>query len=171
MLKELMSAIYLSRSGQTFGPYTNEQIEALRSSGELETYQWIFEDPARGWQPVGGPPPSPPQETVASPVAAQTAALNGPGWAAILHDGHHHLVSGEVVQVSAGTCVIGKTLPRSTMPVFRPGASLILNLLDPELNRAENVSVRVEAVTKQGQAWEYQVAWKSVPKLVGEARG
>jgi hypothetical protein len=52
--------IYLSKDGKSFGPYTPEQIDQMRASGDILQYTWICSDPAQGWQPVNAPPPPPP---------------------------------------------------------------------------------------------------------------
>ncbi len=141
----------------------------MRTKGELAAYQWLFEDPAKGWQPVNAPPPPPSIEVegavAVSDEVARVERGEGPGWPVILHDGRH-MVSGVVAQVDTGGCLVSKTMPRSTMPVFRPGAHLTLNLLDPQSNRAENLKVTIEAVTKEGGEWEYRLLWSRLPRLL-----
>jgi hypothetical protein len=53
--------IYLGKNGQTFGPYTVEQFEAIKASADYETYTYIWDgrDPSPDWKPLEKAPASP----------------------------------------------------------------------------------------------------------------
>jgi hypothetical protein len=63
--------IYLSREGQTFGPFLPQQIDEMRRNGELLKYMWIYDGTAPEWKPIAPPPPAP------MAPSAQVSAIAG----------------------------------------------------------------------------------------------
>jgi outer membrane beta-barrel protein len=172
-----MERIFLSRDGKSFGPFSTETIEAMRAKGELSAYQWIYDDPALGWRPLAPPPPAPtpvPQpeasqvqaesQTPAAAQATPTHETSTREWLAVIHDGRT-LVSGVAHSTTSRGCTISANAPQVTLPTFRPGARLSLNLLDPQTNQAENMKITVEAVERGNHGWEYKVSWSKAPQL------
>lgn len=53
------SRIFLARSGNTYGPFTEEDIRKMREQGGLSTYTWIWTRGAQHWTPLDPPPPPP----------------------------------------------------------------------------------------------------------------
>jgi hypothetical protein len=75
--------IYLGKGGQTFGPYTVEQFEAIKATPDFAAYIYIWDgrEPNADWKPIAkaapeaprraGPSAPPPSDTL-----ADTAAVN-----------------------------------------------------------------------------------------------
>lgn len=64
--------LFLGRDGKVFGPFGREQIEAMRASGELAQYHWLW-DGSGQWVAANLPPPPPamvPAKEAAAPVSA-----------------------------------------------------------------------------------------------------
>src|SRR4051812_12460484 len=66
-----MKPLFLGRGGRVFGPYRSEEIEALRASGEIRSFSWIWEPARSAWQPLD-PPPPPLTETESDGPAIRT---------------------------------------------------------------------------------------------------
>ena len=72
--------VHLERSGQQFGPYSIEEINAYLSSGQVLPTDMAWYDGAPGWVPLpqvpgvqaGDPPPAP-----SVPPPTQTSASSG----------------------------------------------------------------------------------------------
>lgn len=47
------SGIYISRSGQTHGPYSRSQVEAWLAAGQVQRFDMACSNPAEGWRPLG----------------------------------------------------------------------------------------------------------------------
>jgi hypothetical protein len=83
--------IYLGKNGETFGPYTLEQFEAIKTSPDYATYTYIWDgrQPGADWKPIerapvppppprkqgpGAPPPDTSARTITPPSAPAAAA-------------------------------------------------------------------------------------------------
>jgi hypothetical protein len=62
-------------------------------------------------------------------------------------------------------CTVAAETPETTIPSFKPGTRITMNLLDPETNRAENLKITVDSVIRGSHGWEYQVQWVRPPAL------
>jgi hypothetical protein len=51
--------IYLGKEGKVFGPFSAEDINQLKFSGEYFKYSWIWDGSSPNWVPVNAPPPPP----------------------------------------------------------------------------------------------------------------
>ncbi len=180
-----MNRIFLSRDGKSYGPFNQEAVDGMHARGEISSYQWIYDDPALGWRPVAAPPPAPPEQIAPAPVEVKVAPppsalqtetqvqkiveakkvqTHSREWLAVLHDGRT-LVSGVVNHSSSRGCVVEARAPSPTIPSFRPGTKLTLNLLDPETNQAENLKTTVDTVKQGASGWEYGLSWARAPQL------
>lgn len=183
--------IYLGKSGQTFGPYTVEQYEALKLTPDFDTYNFIWDgrDPGANWKPIAkapseaprrtgpsAPPPSDALATQAAPVAdvipisrARKAvpALRGydvPWIEALCHD-TRNVVGGKLTQVTDAGCEL--ICPSgSAAQGFGSQSHVMLNLLDPKSGQVMNVTARLNGVTRQNGQWTFKVLWDSCPELI-----
>src|ERR1700751_4083336 len=46
---------FLARNQKTFGPLSADELEALRLSGQLAQYSWIFQEGDAQWSPIDPP--------------------------------------------------------------------------------------------------------------------
>jgi hypothetical protein len=69
---------YLSKDGKIFGPYTDEELENLRRSGEINTFSWIWGGGSSNWMPIAAPPPMAPPGAGAQSAAPQPQAQAAP---------------------------------------------------------------------------------------------
>jgi hypothetical protein len=60
--------VWLSREGKTAGPFTSDQIRAMKASGEFSKYAWSWEENDRNWKPIH-PVPPPPTAAASTPVS------------------------------------------------------------------------------------------------------
>jgi hypothetical protein len=52
-----MKWFYLSKNNETCGPFTEDKLEAMRVSGELATYNWIWNEAQNQWDTIAAPVP------------------------------------------------------------------------------------------------------------------
>jgi hypothetical protein len=53
--------IYLGKDGQTFGPYSDQDLAKFQTSGEIKGYSWMWDSENPGWKSLESlmPPPPP----------------------------------------------------------------------------------------------------------------
>jgi hypothetical protein len=74
--------IHISRDGQTFGPYSVEQVRQYLQTGEVQPTDWAWFEGAENWMPVtdlpdlAGGPVSPPPVFPSQPYRAPEAAFH-----------------------------------------------------------------------------------------------
>ncbi len=171
-----MNAIYLSRAGQTFGPISETELKAMRSSGEIYGYAYLFESPARGWESIHPMPSAPPTAVGASlaspevpPPSRQRRAPSTISPArpveVVMHD-FHHLVTGNLSSLTESGCELICEEHEEAGPVFAERSRLVLNLLDPKTGRAMNVAASLSQVARKDGHWSYQLRWDQVPEIL-----
>lgn len=180
--------IYLGKSGQTFGPYTVEQFEALKATPDFQTYVYIWDGREAGadWKPIAkapteaprraGPSAPPPADIAAAPIAdvipisrARKAApslkgYDAPWIEALCHD-TRNVISGKLTQVTDAGCEL-VCPPSSMAQSFGSQSHVMLNLLDPKSGQAMNVAARLNGVSRQGSEWTLKVLWDACPELI-----
>ncbi|MCM2278522.1 MAG: hypothetical protein NDJ89_10650 [Oligoflexia bacterium] len=188
MSSQRNSAIFLGRAGKKFGPYTHAEIQALRESGELASYSWIWED-AAGWKPLDCPPPEPAsvsdEEVPSPPSDAPTTASAAPtrtpaparapapatrvsearslAFDVICHD-FHQVLSGKLQRVTDTGCEL--VSEEENGPQFNRRGTLVLNILDPATGRATNAHARLSSVSRVDGKWVCRLQWERCPELI-----
>ncbi len=51
---------YLGKGGQSFGPYSEKEFEAIRASDKIKEYTSYWDSESPTWQALDSPPPPPP---------------------------------------------------------------------------------------------------------------
>jgi hypothetical protein len=182
-----MKEIYLSKNGETFGPYTEETIETMRACGEFAQFNWIWDPPSNQWKPIERPsaPPPPPTSgqtgTAArrpEPRAAERSAspstrlFHVPDEAAsvlqaLCYD-QISVLSGLIRKAGENGCdFVAES--RSAAPLFMKDMSVRLNLLDPRSGTTMSVNAQVVQAVRQNGQWSYRLAWGSCPELLLQA--
>jgi hypothetical protein len=152
--------IWLSKEGKTEGPFTPSQVESLKSSGDYKKYTWIWSAKSKNWEPIY---PAPPPPTL--PKKAETAKKVNRELAAVCHD--NRIIVGGIIASSIGSDSIMKTTDYGDrLPPFKKGAKVIINLLDEESGKTENVKAQIVDFKKTGGSWEYRLKWGDTPGLL-----
>lgn len=168
---------YLGKDGKTFGPFPNEEIEALKISGKFYDYEYFWDGSTPEWQrvpqPSAPPPPLPSIET-SRPVVAETEpvvsrtttrpALAGHReFQAICHD-FHRMMSGRVLEPSsAGARLVYSDTQKA--PPFKAGVQVWMDLLDETTDRSVTIKARLNSLSREGVEWVYAVSWDHCPLL------
>jgi len=157
---------YLAKDGKTFGPYDSKSLDALKSSGEFYTYEWVWDGVSPNWEPVPrkmkGPPPMPaqavPQDDKKPTTSKKSKTLKS--YCSIAFDNRTTL-SADLSDVhdSGGRL----TSLHSTAQAFPKGAMIWLDILDEETDQAGKVKARVEAASCTEGRWIYTVSWSKFP--------
>lgn len=162
--------IFLGKKGRSYGPYTPSELEALRASGELKDYFWIWDLDEKKWIPLDPPPPPIPEEALEKnatprkghPLRHDTLL----DLEAICHNAKT-AVSGSLRRVSEQGCeMVIRSSSHATTPPFAKNAKLFLNLLDPESGKTEDLSAVLLGVSRKENQWIYQIQWRECPELV-----
>lgn len=85
-------------------------------------------------------------------------------YAIICHD-DRAMISGEFLDLDNAGCEV-ITSDRSTYPVFRMGAPVVLNILDERQNASVNVVARAVDVRRIDESWVYSFSWKQIPAFL-----
>lgn len=164
-----MNSCYLARSGQTYGPFNEEQIQSMRKSGEFENYTWFWDGKGSDWHAIDPPPPAPTQkESLKEKTEAKTQAWTGrlqPDIQAICHN-FRNIMSGSLARVTENGCEF--ISPHATHPGFGTRNEVLLNLLDTRTGRSMNVSATIRRVSRAQGSWIYLIDWEKCPELMGE---
>lgn len=147
--------IYLGRRGKSFGPFSRAEIEAMRLSGELEKYAFVWSPSENAWKTLETPPPPP----GANP--APQAAARPSGYEAVCHD-HTTLVSGALENVSEAGCDL-VCLDSADSPRLGLKSMLLLNVLDNASQKAVNVQATLSEIVRREKAWVYRLRWARLP--------
>jgi len=152
--------IYLGRNGQIFGPYSDTEFEKLKSTDEYKTYPWIWNGKTRGWDPTDAPPP---------PVEIESSITDtmGTDVQVVCHN-FRQALTGRLEQITqiGGQIVANEG---SDVPVFKPKASVVMNLLDPKSGKSVNVKAEIREVHRNGLIWTYVIQWKEIPEILAES--
>ena len=168
-----MKPFFLAKSGRIFGPYSEQDIEALRVSGEYERYSWLWDDGVKRWTPVD---PAPTQAPRVDPLPEISVARVAQGPVAPIQDSerlgalcydHHGALSGWIVNATDSGCEFIAAGGAAT-PELVERATIFLHLCDPGTGRAMSVSGRVGQVERRAGEWRYRVHWKRRPQIIAE---
>lgn len=148
---------FLGKSGQVFGPFNSQELDALRSKGQLSQYSWIWDHSAETWKPLEMPPPSP----YASQAGTSGSGSKDWDWnrvEALCHD-HSRVVSGTLAQVTQTGCDLVSDSPQ---PVWVNRQVVNLNLYDPKTQKTRRFETQVaEVVRGEKGGWVYRLRWEA----------
>lgn len=170
------NAFYLARDGKNTGPFTSDQIESMRGSGELSGFQWMWDPSIGNWMPLGAPP-APPSTASTASTAETPSARKSPSKEkqerrakadrvieAVCHD-NHALVSGTLDAMTESGCELLVESAEAGQ-VFSKRVPVRLNLLDPKTGESTDISARLEGVSRKDGRWAYRLRWDSLPDLL-----
>ena len=165
---------FLAKLGRVYGPVTEADFEALRSSGKIYEYTWMWNTAQNAWQAIDAAPAplqledfdKPVVHVEATPtvsVAQPTVELgfNLPKGINIPVIGHdfRSVISGVLHQMNGQGCEF-HTDDKAFAPTFVTRSAIILNLLDAKSGHLMNVSARVLGVTRSQNGWVYRCVWQ-----------
>lgn len=147
---------YLGRGGRVYGPFTDEEIERLRLSAEIENYTYLWDEQSSQWRNIDPAPPHPGTEDHES-----SHALANFGGEAICHNSKD-MVAGQLENVGEGGCdLVSSDLSES--PRLAVNSSLVLNVMDQTHRVAVNVRARLVESTRRAGKWVYRIRWARRP--------
>ena len=160
--------IYLGKDGKVSGPFTSGQIEELRQSGELYSYTYIWDKKTSGWKAIEEEvelpdvlPGLPPQgNNDATRVLSSVDSIS-----IICHD-HHLLLSGKLLSATQEKCIFESKNSIYELAAFKSGTKVLLNFLNINNGRSENLSAIIDQVKRGDEFWQYQVNWDQSPQLL-----
>lgn len=164
---------YLARNQKTFGPLSQDEVDALRKSGQLAQYTWMFREGESQWAPIDPPPaiPSASEEPVrqAPPRLAPVRQvpvrrIDQRAFRVILFD-HRNAISGWLVDASDGGCDI-RSDQKASDPLFVQREIACLTLHDTRTGESIKLRVRVAEIARADRGWTYQLRWSAVPELL-----
>jgi hypothetical protein len=185
---------YLGKAGKIYGPFTEQEMETMRSNGLIRDFVWIWVADAKTWKCLDIPPPAPDEEeeaprasTAASgasaastvtppppPGSARTAkpaASSGKkrGWNklhAICHD-QMNVVTGTLAGVTETGCelIVTNSIEGQGLASH---AQINITLVDLSDDRSMRVRARVVAVNRENGQWVYRLSWPEAPAWFGE---
>lgn len=172
-------AIYLAKNGETIGPFTAEEFEAIRQSGKIREYSAIFDSRSNSWQPLEAAPPPPPSFAPAPevPSARGTAELAPPAARptlsrkptraieALCHN-RRDILSGSLDRLSDAGCDFLAVESDGAGPRFAEKGPVLLNLLDPATGESINVQARMLEAARAKEGWIYRLGWQSCPEFL-----
>ncbi|OFZ54809.1 MAG: hypothetical protein A2428_04540 [Bdellovibrionales bacterium RIFOXYC1_FULL_54_43] len=183
--------IFLSRDGQVFGPYTVEQLQTIKASGEFQKYFWFWDGSTPEWVPVTPPPPLPVLKTTPPPSAPAVAAqiptsspaqvpvpANAPRSTptcgietqvpirVICHD-FRSIVSTSLLEVAPEHCVLLCSSYRTGLPPIHEKNAVWLTLVDESSGRAQTVKGSVIGMNRRDNGeWRFKIKWNAIPELL-----
>lgn len=142
-----LKAIYLSKDGKIFGPYSHADGVKLQTSGEWLLFPYIWDEAKLAWMPNRNPPTG---------VAAEAnVAKLTEGRSAICHNGEK-IMTGELHATQGNGCqVIGDM--GSTIPTFGVGTKLWVQINDLKTQEATCRGALVASVYRDKSGWLYQL--------------
>ena len=184
-MSENPKTIYLSKDGKVSGPFAETELNELRQSGELQQYSWIWHGAGKNWEPLSPPPPPPAASSSSAGASAgrttkgvppvQRRATGNTGGTprsvpsnpiqAVCHD-NRNVVSGVISQIKADGFSLMSADHATTMPPFRKGGHVALNLLDDDAGKTENIKATIIDFERKGHFWEYELKWETKPKVL-----
>lgn len=147
---------FLGKGGQVFGPFSQEQIENLRLSAEIEAYTYMWNDETGQWHNLDPIPPAPGGQASAHQSGAQNMSLD-----AICHNSQD-LVSGRMENISDLGCELVSS-NHSEAPQLGANSSCILNVMDGAKQRAVNIKARMVETCRRNGRWVYRLRWARRP--------
>jgi hypothetical protein len=179
---------FLRKSGKSFGPFSEKQIEEMKASSNYEDYAWVWDSHAPEWKAIEPPPPPLSTSTVETPKPAKkypskSASLDlaGGKWhdvskvkiAVTCHD-QRSAVTGTLKRVSDRGCELVSP-GHEGGPPFPDRAKIVLNLFDPASGKSQNIPGTLAKIRRKDSpqtnqahsgAWIYLIRWKSCPDLL-----
>jgi hypothetical protein len=141
---------YLGEHGKIFGPYDNDEINALVKSGEILRYSYLWSPGQTTWQLITKAPPS--------PLEAGVAYSRKLTFEAICSTPSKVMVSGSIVNLSDSGCEL-ISRDSSGSPKLGLRSSVVMNIMDPQTRKSLNVKVKMRGAEIREGRWVYQVRW------------
>ena len=151
--------IFLSRAGKVFGPYTDEQIDSLRKSGELMDYAWIWDSAASRWNTIHQEPPP--------PAIQNTAVVMERAIQAVCFTSEN-LMGGAIESAdSEGFAIYCDTSFEGLGP-FKKGQTVQVSLVDDSSGQSENLTAVVSGCKREDRGIHYRFAWQQIPAILSQ---
>jgi len=151
---------YLGRGGRAHGPFTHEQFERLRLSGEIDQYTYQWDESEKDWVNLD-PKPAPVGATGTAAKRRGSSSLEQTE--AVAHD-RNEVVIGILENVTDAGCELVCD-DHSTAPMLGINSQLVLNVTNPAGEKAMNVRASLSSVERRDGNWVYRLRWAEVPSF------
>lgn len=158
---------FLAKSGKTFGPFDQVQIEKMRLSGQYEEYTWVWDPGSHAWEAIDPAPAAPHFATPTLNPASEeqrSRSIDASGIQVVCFN-HLSALSGSLNQVTDAGCEFS-TQMGTTEPEFQVKLPVSLHLFDTKTSRSMKVNGRVGRVERRDGRWHYRIHWKNCPELI-----
>jgi hypothetical protein len=177
-MTETGTTIYLSKNDKIFGPYSQTEIEALKADGKFGQFFWVCYDLKKGWEPVHPAPPlptpgtaqhAPLEELEATPQKKKLRSdIRTDTSIVALCRARTTIISGLLRDITENGGTLIEVHPHShSVPWFRKGAKVQMNLLDSKNSKTQNIQAKVSDIQKKDGSWSYVVQWSNLPEIFG----
>ena len=168
---------FLAKNGRISGPFTAEQLESLRRSGEIERYTWTWDSAKKDWIALDPAPSHGPESmSASSPPQATRRASNrstslrndrAPKLEILLHD-FREVHDARIRTLNEQGCelLIARPSGHGAAVPFGERASVLLNLLDPTNDESMDIGGSVTAIQQCPEGILYRIHWGETPVLL-----
>jgi len=172
---------FLFQTGQTFGPFSIQQLQEMYYKGELDHYDLFWDMTTPQWKPLSEfvdvyipkdplPPdldfPEPKEEEIELPKKSQKIDIPvppkllpkmAPPITAICFD-EESTSSGKLIKITKNRCFI-QSPKNSKRPPFVIGQPLQISLLSEVTHNSINIDVKFHDVQFNGTYWILELHW------------
>ncbi|MGK5084935.1 hypothetical protein WDW37_16730 [Bdellovibrionota bacterium FG-1] len=161
--------IFLGKNGQTFGPYTLDQFEALKQTPEFTTYTFIWDsrDSNPQWKALEAAPAAPPspKKRPSAPPPSEIALTSEAPFIEVACHNSRALITGRLASINNQGCeLLCDNHPSECL--FGQKTPVTLNLLDSRNGNSMSVAAQLSGFHRKNGAWTYQLTWKTCPTLL-----
>jgi hypothetical protein len=156
----MSKGIYLARLGKIHGPFSETELTAFQSAGELTKYSWIWEPHQQIWRAID---PAPRPMGVSDEHAWGEGAIADNRFEALLSAGDI-LASADVREVTETGCEILLKNESPGLLGFR--GPIYLDLLDSEKGYAQTVEAKICSEKLGSQGWALRLRWRETPEIL-----
>jgi GYF domain 2 len=153
---------YLARNQKVMGPISNEEVQALRQSGQILNYTWICKEGDDQWSPIDPAP--------ALPSAPRRARIEKETYRFVLFN-RTSALSGWLLSATDKGCEI-QSDQNGSDPIFTQKGAGFLTLHHCRTGESIKIPVKVAKIRHIAESeshpggWQYQLEWKSTPSLL-----
>ncbi len=151
--------VYLGKSGQIYGPFSQGELDDLSAKGQLSQYQWIWSHQNQCWKSIESPPPHP----LHNPTQPGPATQDWSRVYAIAFDSSH-LLRGQLKWITETGCTLISE-QKEEGPIFPVPVKIRLNLFDPVHKSGITLSVLITKIDLHEGHWNYHFRWEQRPEL------
>jgi hypothetical protein len=186
--------IFLAKGGKITGPFTTEQFNQFKHSGELDRFSWYWDARGADWKPIDPAPLSAPEmphemppeiskdaharppsdelsQRRAQVVPPKPTPSRQPSTARasrveiLVHD-FKSVATAKIRHISELGCEIVVPAGGAHSAPFSEKASVMLNLYDPSSEESMDIAASIHGLTHESEGLVYRIRWSDAPELL-----